>query len=257
MTASRPKVGVIIGGTHGIGLSTASLLVAAGWEVLVTGRRTGPIQAAQQQLGPAAKVVQYDLTDLSSLSSLQTAIQQQFGPDSGSTPSIDLLFLNAGHAHLEPIAAVTEESFDTTFSTNVRGVFFTAQRLTTLVKDEGSIVFTTSVANQVGIPGMAVYSAAKAAVRSLTQTFAAELIPRRIRVNAVSPGFVKTPTMGITGSSDEELRGFEAEGVKMTPLGRIASSEEVAKVVVFVGVDGTFITGAEIVVDGGLIPLRA
>ncbi|KAK9242394.1 hypothetical protein V1506DRAFT_562942 [Lipomyces tetrasporus] len=236
MGSSQPKVAVIIGGTHGIGLSTASLLVAAGWEILVTGRRTGPIQAAQIHLGPTAKVVQYDLTDLSSPSSLQGAIKQQFSPDSGPAPSIDLLFLNAGHAHLEPIAAVTEESFDTTFSTNLNA-------LLRLVKDEGSIVFTTSVANQVGIPGMAVYSAAKAAVRSLVQTFAAELIPRRIRVNAVSPGFVKTPTMGITGSSDEELRGFEEEGVKMTPLGRIASSKEVAKVVMFVGVEGTFITG--------------
>ncbi|KAJ8097718.1 short chain dehydrogenase [Lipomyces tetrasporus] len=235
MGSSQPKVAVIIGGTHCIGLSTASLLVAAGWEIPVTGRRTGPIQAAQLHLGPTAKVVQYDLTDLSSPSSLQGAIKQH--------PSIDLLFLNAGHAHLEPIAAVTEESFDTTFSTNVRGVFFTAQRLTALVKDEGSIVFTTSVANQVGIPGMAVYSAAKAAVRSLVQTFAAELIPRRVRVNAVSPGLVKTPTMSITGSSDEELRGFEEEGVKMTPLGRIASSNEVAKVVAFVGVEGTFSTG--------------
>lgn len=240
---------LIIGGTHGIGLSTAQLLIQDGATVILTGRNT---TKATELLGSTAHVLPLDLQDLSEITSLPSKIQSHLGSDA----KIDLLFLNAGFAALEPLATVTEESFDRTFNTNVKGTFFAAQTLAPLVHDGGAIVFTTSIANKLGIPGMGAYAASKAAVQSLVQTFAAELAGRRVRVNAVSPGYVKTPTMGVVGASGQELEEFEEHGKQTTPLGRVGEAEEVARTVRFLGFEGTFVTGTEVVVDGGLGFLR-
>ncbi|RHZ60708.1 putative short chain dehydrogenase [Aspergillus thermomutatus] len=246
------KTALIIGGSHGIGLSTAQLLLDQGAKVLVTGRSPDPIRSAQAQLGPAAKVIACDITSPPAIGTLFQTAESLFG--TGRT--IDLLFLNAGYAALEPFQDVSEASFRRTFDTNVFGTFFVAQKLAPVMKPGGAIVFTTSVANQMGIPGMGVYSASKAAVHSFVQTLAAELVGLRVRVNAVSPGFVRTPTMGVVGASKEELVEFEGLGVQSTPMGRIAEPAEVAKAVVFLGFEATFTTGEQVVVDGGLATLR-
>ncbi|OBT67850.1 hypothetical protein VE03_02518 [Pseudogymnoascus sp. 23342-1-I1] len=244
------KTVLIIGGTHGIGLSTAQLLIQDGATVIITGRNT---TSAKELLGSTAHVLPLDLQNLLKIASLPSLIQTHLdSPDA----KIDLLFLNAGYAALGPLATVTEESFDRTFNTNVKGTFFAAQTLAPLVRDGGAIVFTTSVGNRLGIPGMGAYSASKAAVQSLVQTFAAELAGRRVRVNAVSPGYVKTPTMGVVGASGQELEEFEKHGAQSTPLGRVGEADEVAKAVRFLGFEGTFVTGTEVVVDGGLGFLR-
>lgn len=241
---------LIIGGTHGIGLSTAQLLIQDGATVILTGRNT---TKAQELLGSTAQVLPLDLQNLSEITSLPSKIHAHLGsPDA----KLDLLFLNAGFAALEPLATVTEESFDRTFNTNVKGTFFAAQTLAPHLRDGGAIVFTTSIANRLGIPGMGSYAASKAAVQSLVQTFAAELAGRRVRVNAVSPGYVKTPTMGVVGASAQELEDFEKHGAQTTPLGRVGETVEVAKAVRFLGFEGTFVTGTEVVVDGGLGFLR-
>jgi NAD(P)-dependent dehydrogenase (short-subunit alcohol dehydrogenase family) len=252
MTSYSGKNAVIIGGSHGIGLSTAQLLVDKDAKVLVTGRSPGPIEAAKQQLKDGAKIVPCDITSGVAISELIQTAQLYFG----AGQYIDVIFVNAGYASLEPFATVTEDSFRRTFDTNVFGAFFVAQKLSPLLKDGGSIVFTTSVANQVGIPGMATYSASKAAVRSFVQTLAAELVSRKIRVNAVSPGFVKTPTMGVANASSDELREFESQGVQTTPLGRIGDPVEVARAVLFLAFEATFTTGSEVVLDGGLALLK-
>lgn len=174
----------------------------------------------------------------------------------GNGRTIDLLFINAGYAALEPFADVSEASFRRTVDTNVFGAYFAAQKLAPMVAPGGAIVFATSVANQMGIPGMSVYSASKAAVHSLVQTLAAELVGVQVRVNAVSPGFVRTPTMGVVGASREELVEFERQGVKSTPMGRTAEPEEVARAVAFLGFEATFTTGEQVVIDGGLATLR-
>ena len=251
------KTAVVIGGTQGIGLATAQQLVDQGAKVVVTGRSASSIEATGKQLGSAALVVKSDITATSneSYSELEANIESHLGA------KVDLLFINAGYALLEPFTAVTEESFDTTFTTNVRGAFFVAKRLTPRIRAGGAIVFTTSVSNQSGFPGMAVYSATKAAVKSFVQTLAAELAAGAdgapgVRVNAVSPGFVKTPTMGVVGVSAEEVVAFEKLGIDSTPMGRIAQPEEVAKAVVFMGFEATFTTGSELLVDGGLSRLQ-
>ncbi|MFC9328949.1 SDR family oxidoreductase [Kitasatospora sp. NPDC057015] len=239
------KRAVITGGTIGMGLATAQALVAGGAEVLVTGRNEQNLQAARARLGAAAHVVRSDTADLGDVDALGGIVAERFG-------RFDFLFVNAGFARLGPFGQVTEEVFDQTFSVNTKGAFFTAQRLAPLLHDGGSIVFTTSIANDSGNPGMGVYSASKAAVRSFTKVIAAELLPRDIRVNAVSPGFIHTPTAGITGASAEMLAAFETVGDQLTPMRRHGSSEEVAKAVLFLAFDATFTTGEEVNVDGGL-----
>ncbi|KAH7116951.1 putative short chain dehydrogenase [Dendryphion nanum] len=239
---------LIIGGTHGIGLATAQLLVSKGSFIIATGRNPSNISSAQSILGPKALVHEFDITSLDAISTLPSKVNSHFGIDT----LLDLVFINAGYAALEPFLTVTEASFHRTMSTNLFGPFFTAQTLIPLIKPHGSIIFTTSISNRRGIPGMSVYSASKAAIHSLVQTLAAELAPKQIRVNAVSPGYVKTPTMGVVGVPREELDKFEELGKKETPLGRIGEAEEVASAVVWLGFKAGFSTGSEVVVDGGL-----
>ncbi|RDW61171.1 putative short chain dehydrogenase [Aspergillus mulundensis] len=248
--ANTGKSAVIVGGTHGIGLATAQLLIETGAKVLVTGRSQPPIDAAKAQLGDKAHVVQSDITSLSNIEKLVEETKSVFADH------IDFIYINAGYALLEPFTAVSEEAFNKTMSTNVFGAFFVAQKISPLVRDGGAIVFTTSVSAKQGIPGMATYSASKAAVNSLVQTLAAELAGRQIRVNAVSPGFVRTPTMGVSGVTPEDLVAFEEEGTKATPLGRIGTPEEVARAVVFLAFDATFTTATDLAVDGGLVSIH-
>lgn len=243
MTAYHDKRAVIVGGTHGIGLATAQLLLAGGAEVLVTGGDPRNLAAARAELGE--RVLQSNIADLAAIDGLAARVRSTFA-------AIDLLFINAGIAELEPFDRVTEESYDRTFAVNTRGAFFTAQRLAPLVRDGGAIVFTTSIASTTGTPGMAVYSASKAALGAFARVLAAELLPRRVRVNTVSPGFIRTPTMGTASSSAAERAAFAAEGDAITPLGRIGTPEEVAHAVAFLAFAATFTTGTELYVDGGL-----
>lgn len=236
---------VITGGTIGMGLATARALVDGGGEVLVTGRNERNLAAAQAELGEGARGVRSDTAVLADIEQLGETVEKEFG-------QIDLLFVNAGFAQPGPFGQVTEELFDTTFDVNAKGAFFTAQRLAPLVKDGGAIIFTTSVANDSGNPGMGPYAGAKAAVRAFTKVIAAELLPRNIRVNSVSPGFIHTPTAGITGASPEMRAAFEKAGDQLTPMRRHGSSEEVARAVLFLAFDATFTTGEELHVDGGL-----
>lgn len=244
---------VVIGGTIGIGLATVKALLSEGAEVLLTGRNEKNLAAAQRELGPQAYVVRSDTASLADIERLGDTIKEKLG-------SIDFLFINAGVAAIAPLDQVTEFAYDQIFNVNTKGAFFTVQRLAPLIQDGGAIVFTTSIANTTGTGGMSVYSGSKAALRSFMQVFAAELLPRQIRVNAVSPGYIKTPTLGLAGTSSAELAAFEQEGNEVTPMKRIGSPDEVARAVLFLAFDATFTTGIELPVDGGLgqdlIPLH-
>lgn len=242
MSAYASKQAVIVGGTHGIGLATARLLLAGGAEVLVTGREASAA-AARRELGE--RVVASDIADLAAIDALTEQVRARLG-------AIDLLFINAGVAELEPFDRVTAASYDRTFAVNTRGAFFTAQRLAPLVREGGAIVFTTSIASTSGTAGMAVYSASKAAIGAFARVMAAELLARGVRVNTVSPGFIRTPTMGTASSTPEERAAFEREGDAITPMGRIGTPEEVARAVLFLAFAATFTTGTELYVDGGL-----
>jgi NAD(P)-dependent dehydrogenase (short-subunit alcohol dehydrogenase family) len=250
MARLSEKRAVITGASSGMGLGIARALLEQGAEVVLTGTDEGRLQDAVRGLGPRAHAVRSDVASLADIARLRSLIQERFG-------ALDAVFLNAGFCKLRPFHEVSEAEFDQTFAVNTKGAFFTSQQLAPLVRDGGAFVFTTSVANVVGYPGMSAYSGAKAAVRSLAQVLAAELLPRRIRVNCLSPGFVKTPTMGLSGASRAELDGFEAEGSRLTPMGRMSSVDEVARAALFLAFDATFTTGTELLIDGGLTELVA
>ncbi|ESY98385.1 SDR family oxidoreductase [Mesorhizobium australicum] len=245
MTRYANRKAVVVGGTHGIGLAVAEALVEGGAEVLVTGRDERNIDAARARLFSRAHVVRSDIGDMAAIVTLGAEVGQKLG-------HIDFLHINAGVANLEPVPQVTEDSYDRIFNINIKGAFFTVQRLLPLIRDGGAIVFTSSVADESGTSGMSVYSGSKAALRAFAKVLAAELLPRRIRVNVVSPGFIDTPTMGVAGASEEERAAFMRIGDAVTPMKRHGTVEEVARAVLFLAFDATFTTGARLTVDGGL-----
>ena len=239
------KTAVIIGGTHGMGLATARLLVEGGARVLVTGRNPANIDKARKELGGQVHTVRSDASDMSDIMLLGAIIGQRLG-------QIDFLHVNVGIAELERFEKVTEASYDRQFAVNTKGAFFTVQRLSPIIRDGGAIVMTSSVADEGAEPGMSVYSATKAALASFASGFAVELLPRGIRVNVVSPGFIDTPTKGVAGFSEEERKAFRDIGDQVTPMKRNGTAEEVARAVLFLAFEATFTTGAKLAVDGGL-----
>jgi NAD(P)-dependent dehydrogenase (short-subunit alcohol dehydrogenase family) len=238
------KTAVITGGTTGMGRAVADALIERGATVLITGRNEKTLAEGRKALGPRAHVLRSDAANLADIDALHDFARDKLG-------RLDAVFLNAGYSKATPFAAVTEAEYDRTFLVNTKGLYFTVQKLAPLVRDGGAFVFTTSIANTVGYPGMSTYAGAKAAVRAFAQNFAVELVDRQIRVNAVSPGFVKTETMGID-ASEAERAAFIEEGERLTPLKRIGTPDEFARAALFLAFDATFTTGSEILLDGGM-----
>ncbi|WP_329079518.1 MULTISPECIES: SDR family oxidoreductase [unclassified Streptosporangium] len=244
MSKYAGKKAVVTGGTHGMGLAIVKALLEGGAEVLLTGRNERKLEEARTELGSqAAHVVRSDAASMADIDHLGALVEDRLG-------RLDAVFVNHGIAEFEALEQVTESSFDRQFGINAKGSFFTVQRLAPLVNDGGSFVFTT-VANDLVFPGMSVYSGSKEALRAFAHVFAAEFLPRRIRVNSVAPGFIKTPTMGVAGLSEEERAQFEKQGNEMTPLQRNGTIEEVATAALFLAFDATFTTNVELAVDGG------
>ncbi len=247
MSKLNNKVAVITGGNSGIGLATARRFIADGAQVVITGRNQEALDTAVAELGERAIGVRSDVDHVDDLNRLYTQVEEQFG-------HIDVLFANAGIAPLLPIEDVTEEHFDTLFNTNVRGLFFTVQKALPLLTEGASVILNASVVAQSGLPNTSVYSATKAAVRSLGRTLAAELAPRGIRVNVVSPGLIESPFWGKVGLSKEEVDAFGAQVVQHTPLGRPGKPDEIAATAAFLASDdASYFTGADLVADGGMI----
>lgn len=243
------KKAVVTGGTIGIGLATVKTLLEGGAEVLLTGRSEQNLDAARRELGPRAHVVRSDTASLADIDALGGIVEEKFG-------QVDFVFINAAISELAPFDQVTEASYDRQFDVNTKGAFFTAQRLAPLVRDGGSIVFTT-VTNGPANPNLSVYSGSKAALRAFAQVFAAELVSRGIRVNTVGPGFIDTPTMGVASLSEEERAALKKLGDEVTPMKRHGSADEVARAALFLAFDATFTTGVELPVDGGLAQIGA
>jgi NAD(P)-dependent dehydrogenase (short-subunit alcohol dehydrogenase family) len=167
-------------------------------------------------------------------------------------PAVDVVFANAGVAFATPLVGTPEARWDELFDINVKGVFFTVQHLSPLMGKGGSIVLNTSWLNSVGTAGLSALSASKAAVRSMARSLSAELLPRGIRVNAVSPGATQTPIHGKTGMAAADQQQFAARIQAGVPLGRFAAPEEVAAAALFLASDASaYMLGAEVVVDGG------
>jgi len=244
MERYQDKKVVIIGGTSGIGLATAKMVLDGGGRVLVTGRSQAGLESAQKELGRGALVVSSDARSLSDIDALASRVKAEFD-------TFDLLFVNAGFSLFAPLENTSEATFDEMFNLNAKGPFFAVQKLAPLLKQGGAIVLTTSTANIKGMPMIAAYGGAKAALRSFARTFAAELLPRGIRVNAVSPGPIETPIIGKAFPDKATADHLTGQMREANPMKRFGMPEEVAKAVLFLAFDATYTTGHELPVDGG------
>jgi NAD(P)-dependent dehydrogenase (short-subunit alcohol dehydrogenase family) len=240
------KIALVTGGSSGIGLATAKRFVSEGAYVFITGRR-------QPELDAAVKLIERDVTGICSDVSNLADLDRVYGAIKSEKGRLDILFANAGGGGLAPLGQITEEHFDKTFNTNVRGLLFTVQKALPLMPPGSSIILNASTTSIKGTPAFSVYSATKAAVRSFARNWTLDLKERKIRVNAVSPGVVPTPGYDLIGLTKEQVQGFVDFQVATIPLGRVGTPDEIAKVVVFLASDdSSFVNGIELFVDGGM-----
>ena len=239
---------VITGGTSGMGLATAKLLLDQGARVLVTGSTKKTLDSAREELGKNAIVMSSDARVLADIDALAARVKLEYG-------AVDFLFLNAGYGTFAPFEGTSEAAYDEMFNLNTKGPYFAAQKLASLMPRGSAIVLTTSIANVKGLPMLSAYAAAKAALRSLARSLAAELLPRGIRVNAISPGPIDTPVILKTGMSKEQMEQVHKQMEEGNPMKRFGRPEEIAKAAVFLAFDATFTNGHELPVDGGMSQL--
>jgi NAD(P)-dependent dehydrogenase (short-subunit alcohol dehydrogenase family) len=234
------KVAVITAATSGMALATAKLFVEEGAYVFITGRRQEKLDDAVKAIGRNVTGVQGDAANLADLDRLYETVKKEKG-------YIDVLFASAGQGGRAMLGSVTEEQFDTTFGLNTRGTLFTVQKALPLFRDGGSIVMNGSIASVKGMPGMSVYGASKAALRSFARTWLVELKDRKIRVNVMSPGPIDTAAMeNVPPEMKEQFRS-------MIPRKELGRPEEIATAVLFLASDdSSFVNGSELSVDGGL-----
>jgi NAD(P)-dependent dehydrogenase (short-subunit alcohol dehydrogenase family) len=241
------KTALITGGSTGIGLATARRFIDEGARVFITGRRQEELDAAVDSLGKQAAGIRGDVSSLTDLDALFAAVREEAG-------TLDVLFANAGGGSgLATIEQLSVESFERGIGINVRGTVFTVQKALPLMRSGGSIVVTGSTSASRGTPGFGVYSASKAAVRQFARVWAAELAPRGIRVNVITPGPTDTPGLrGIAQGDPDREQALMAAMAAQVPLSRVADPAEIASAVVFLAsAQSSFMTGAEVFVDGG------
>ena len=239
------KIALVTGGTSGIGLATAKLFHAEGALVIVTGKNLATLEAARATLRGVAEVVSSDSGDAGEIEDLFARVAKEHG-------GLDVLFLNAGILRLATIAAMDEANFDEVFHVNVKGPWLALKAAMPLLHRGGAVVLNASINAHLGMPGTSAYAASKAAVRSFARTAASKLAGQGVRVNAISPGGADS---GIIDKvlSVEAAAAARASLESRIPQGRLGTPEEIARVVLFLASDdSSFMTGEEVVVDGGM-----
>lgn len=241
------KVAVVTGGSTGIGLATAKRFVAEGASVFITGRRQAELDNAVAEIGGDVVAVQADSSKVGDLERLYATVKDRKG-------RLDILFANAGILERQKIGDITEEVVDRHLSINLKGTIFTVQKALPLLVDGGTIVLAGSTVAHKGLGGNSVYAATKAAIRSFARNWITDLKDRKIRINVVSPGPIRTSGLinAAGANADRMLAGFAAQ----IPLGRIGEPEEIAAVVTFlVSDDASLINGADVQADGGWVQI--
>ncbi|MFC4698989.1 SDR family oxidoreductase [Glaciecola siphonariae] len=240
----QDKVVLVTGGNSGIGKASAALFKAEGAKLIITGRNDSELKKAADELG-----VDYFLADASSVAestSMAAYVKEKYG-------KLDVLFANAGVTLASPTMQESESDYDLQFAINTKGIYFAVQAILPLMSKGSSIIVNTSCLSVMGSPGMASYSATKAAVRSFVRTWAIEFAEMGIRTNAVSPGPINTPIYAKLGMPQEQLEEMAAGIVQKIPMGRFGEPEEIAKAALFLASDdSSFVNGIELFVDGGM-----
>lgn len=240
------KVAVVTGGNSGIGLATAILFAENGAKVAITGRDQKTLDNAVKEIGKDALGIISDVSDIKNIEGQYKAVSDSFG-------KIDVLVVNAGVYIAGSLIDFTEEQFDQTTDINFKGVFFSVQKALPYLNDGASVILTSSSVSGMGVAGVSVYSATKAAVFSLAKAFSTELANRNIRVNILSPGPVETPIMKRGGATEEELIAVRSFASNTTLIGRLAAPEEIAEGFLYLASDASkYMLGGELLLDGGM-----
>ncbi|OGT82846.1 MAG: hypothetical protein A3H91_11420 [Gammaproteobacteria bacterium RIFCSPLOWO2_02_FULL_61_13] len=243
----QDQVVLVTGGNSGIGLASAMAFANEGARVVITGRNAETLSASAERIGQGAMAIQSDSSDLDAMDKLMLEIRQAHG-------RIDVLFANAGIGEFAPVEAVSEGFWNRIIGTNLKGPYFTVQKALPMMQKGGSIVLNASVAHAMGIPNASVYSASKAAIRSLARSLAAELVGRGIRVNSISPGAIETPILGRSGLNEEQQSAVRKSFTDNVPMQRFGTADEAANAVLFLASDeASYITGIDMLVDGGWV----
>ena len=233
---------LITGGSSGIGLAIAKAFVAAGARVVVSGRSAKALGEAIKVLGSNCISVEADVKSVTEIELMFNTISQNFG-------GLDIVVANAGTASPVLMDSTTEALFDEIVTTNLKGTYFTVQKSLPHLNQGASVILISSAVGQLGVPGLSVYGATKAAVRALSRSFSAELMAQNIRVNTLSPGPVDTPIFTKMGMPPDEVATMVETNI---PLKRMGKPEEIGQAAVFLASDASaYMVGSELVVDGG------
>lgn len=239
------KYTLITGGTSGIGLATAQAFIAEGAHVAVTGRNPDTLAEAQRVLGDNAWVIATDAGNIAEQKQLADTLSARW-------PRLDAVFINAGDVTHGLLEEWREEAWDRLMGINLKGPFFLVQALLSLLNNPSSVILCGSVSARIGLPTSSVYAASKAGLLSLARTLSAELLPRGIRVNGLSPGPVETPALNKLGLSAEAQKALQGDIASLVPLGRMGTPQELAKAALYLASDeSSYTVGIDLLVDGG------
>jgi len=247
MNRFEGKVAVVTGGNSGIGLATAKAFAREGASVVISGRDEATLKSAEKEIGNGAMAVKADASRLGDLDALMDKVKSRF-------KKIDALFVNAGVGKFVPFDQVTEAFYDEIMNVNVKGVFFTVQKALPLMGPGSAVVLNASVNAHKGMPGTTVYGPAKAAVKNMAKTMSADLVPKGIRVNSISPGPIESSLLKRLGMTDEQLKQTNEWIRGQVPLKRFGTGDEIAEAVLYLCSPAAgFRVGADLVIDGGMI----
>lgn len=243
------KKALITGGTTGIGLGTAKLFIKEGARVAIVGQDAQRVEAAGKELGDSALALRADVSSAAEMAAVAATIKTAFG-------SLDIVFANAGIAEPMQFSDVDSGNIDKQIDVNFKGVIYTVQSMLALLNNPSSVVLTGTTLAEQGVAGLSVYSATKAAVRSLARTLSTELQPRGVRVNVISPGLIETPIYGKLGLTPEAVQAWAGQLMAKVPAARFGQAEEVAKAVLFMASDdSSYMIGENVLFDGGMATL--